>query len=100
MMRGVWNDVTVAETPRTKRVEGNHYFPPESLTGEYFTESPRRTLCPWEGVARYYEVTVDGHNFANAAWCHPHPSPLARKIKRHLAFSYGVSVEAVPEAGR
>lgn len=31
MMRAIWNGTVIAETPRTKRVEGNDYFPPKSL---------------------------------------------------------------------
>ncbi|MGH3451443.1 MAG: DUF427 domain-containing protein, partial [Haloechinothrix sp.] len=37
-------------------LEGNHYFPPESLCCQYFEDSPSRTLCPWKGIASYYNV--------------------------------------------
>ncbi|WP_431421686.1 DUF427 domain-containing protein [Actinokineospora sp.] len=59
MMRAVWNGVVIAETPRTVRVEGNHYFPPESVRREYVLESRTKSVCPWKGLARYYTVTVD-----------------------------------------
>ncbi|MGH3860838.1 MAG: DUF427 domain-containing protein [Actinokineospora sp.] len=58
-MRAVWNGVVIAETPRTVRVEGNHYFPPESVRREYVLESRTKSVCPWKGLARYYTVTVD-----------------------------------------
>ncbi|MBT2487209.1 DUF427 domain-containing protein [Streptomyces sp. ISL-96] len=100
MMRAVWHGAVLAEAERTVVVEGNHYFPPESLHREYFTESRTKSLCLWKGLARYYTVTVDGQVNANAAWYYPHPTPLAKKIKNHVAFWNGVTVEAPPETGR
>ncbi|MBZ9638305.1 DUF427 domain-containing protein, partial [Streptomyces sp. PSKA30] len=98
MMRAVWNGTVLAEAEQTIVVEGNHYFPPESLNREYFTESRARSLCFWKGLARYYTVTVGGQTNVNAAWYYPHPSPLARKIKDHVAFWNGVVVEeAAPQ---
>ncbi|MFF4864523.1 DUF427 domain-containing protein [Streptomyces sp. NPDC001231] len=101
MMRAVWNGTVLAEAERTVVVEGNHYFPPESLHRAYFTESRTRSLCFWKGLARYYTVTVAGHTNRDAAWSYPHPGPLARKIKNHVAFRNGVVVEdAAPQVIR
>ena len=100
MMRGAWNGAVLAQARRAVVVEGSHCFPPEPLNREYVTVSGRRSLCPWKGIARYYGVTVDGQGMVNAAWYYPHPSPLARTIRNHVAFSNGVTVEAVPEARR
>jgi uncharacterized protein (DUF427 family) len=97
MMRAVWQGAVLAEAPRTVRVEGNHYFPPESVHREYLTDSPSKSLCPWKGLARYYNVAVDGEVNPNAAWYYPRPSPLARRIKNHVAFWNGVTVEGEPE---
>ncbi|MEZ0067253.1 uncharacterized protein (DUF427 family) [Streptacidiphilus sp. MAP12-20] len=93
MVRAVWNGVVLAESEQTLVVEGNHYFPPEALHNEYFADSSSRTLCPWKGIAHYYDVTVDGRTNPGAAWFYPRPSPLARKIKNHVAFWHGVVVE-------
>ena len=97
VIRAVWNGVVLAEAPRTVRVEGNHYFPPESVRREFFIDSPTKSLCPWKGMARYYTVTVDGQTNQNAAWYYPNPSPLARRIKDHVAFWNGVEVEGEAE---
>lgn len=97
MMRAVWNGVVLAETPRTVRVEGNHYFPPESLRREYLLDSATKTVCPWKGLARYYTVVVDGEATPDAAWYYPKPSPLARRITNHVAFCNGVRVEGERE---
>ncbi|MBF6414926.1 DUF427 domain-containing protein [Nocardia cyriacigeorgica] len=98
MIRAVWNGTVVAEAPRTVRVEGNHYFPPSSLNREYFIDSPTTSLCIWKGLARYYTLSVDGAVNPDAAWYYPKPSPLARRIKNHVAFWHGVRIEA--DAGR
>lgn len=97
MMRAIWNGQVLAEAERTKVVEGNHYFPPESLNREFFTRSRTKSLCPWKGLASYYIVTVDGAVNPDAAWYYPHPSPLARRIKNHVAFWNGVTVEGTRE---
>jgi uncharacterized protein (DUF427 family) len=91
----VWNGVIVAEAPRTVVVEGNHYFPPDSVRREYLVESPLRSLCPWKGIARYYTLQVDGVVDPDAAWYYPRPTFLARRIKNHVAFWHGVRVERV-----
>ena len=99
MIRAIWNGTVLAEAPRTMRVEGNDYFPPESVRREYFVESSTKTLCPWKGMARYFTVVVDDQTNPDAAWYYPRPSPLARRIKDHVAFWNGVQVEGEPEAG-
>jgi uncharacterized protein (DUF427 family) len=98
MMRAVWNGTVLAEAPRTVRVEGNHYFPPKSVHREYLVDSPGRSVCPWKGLAHYYSVRVDDRVNPNAAWYYPRPSPLARRIKDHVAFWNSVTVEGQPEA--
>ncbi|MEV5449533.1 DUF427 domain-containing protein [Streptomyces sp. NPDC052535] len=97
MLCAVWNGKVIAETPRTVIVESNHYFPPESLNRQYVTPSRTRSLCFWKGVARYCSLEVDGLKNPDAAWYYLRPSPLARKIKGHVAFWRGVRVEGTPE---
>jgi uncharacterized protein (DUF427 family) len=99
MIRAIWNGRVIAEAPRTKVVEGNHYFPPESLKREFFADSDTRTVCPWKGVARYYTVTAGDLRNPDAAWYYPRPWPLARLlgIKDHVAFWQGVTVEGTRE---
>jgi uncharacterized protein (DUF427 family) len=97
MMRAVWNGVVLAETPRTVRVEGNHYFPAESLRKEHLVDSSTTTVCPWKGQSHYYTLRVDGQTNSDAAWYYPKPSRLARGIADHVAFGNGVQVEGGTE---
>jgi uncharacterized protein (DUF427 family) len=99
-VRAVWNGAVLAESDDTVVVEGNHYFPVESLRREYFTASRTHTVCPWKGIASYYAVTVDGVTNPAAAWFYPHPTPLARKVKGRVAFWRGVDVHVVAEEAR
>lgn len=93
MIRAIWNGAVLAESPETVRLEGNHYFPVDSLRREYLSDSTTTTVCPWKGTAHYYSVTVDGQVNADAAWYYPEPSAKAAQIKDHVAFWKGVRVE-------
>ena len=96
MFRAVWNGAVLAESGHTVKVEGNHYFPPDSLNREYFSGSQTTSTCPWKGQARYYSITVNGKTNRDAAWYYRRPSPAASSIAGHVAFWHGVKVERVP----
>ena len=74
-------------------IEGNHYFPPESLTKDYFKSSETHSTCPWKGVASYYTLEVEGQENKDAAWYYPETSELAKEIKGYVAFWKGVTIE-------
>lgn len=93
MTRALWNGVVLAESDHTEKVEGNHYFPPESVNRQYFRESERHTTCAWKGIASYYDVVVGDQVIRNAAWYYPAPSPAAAVIKDHVAFYGMVKIE-------
>lgn len=97
MLRAVHHGRVLAEAPRTVRLEGNHYFPPESVRREFLVDSPTKTLCPWKGIARYHNLVTDETALPDAAWYYPHPSPLARRLKDHVAFAPHVHVEGERE---
>ena len=93
-MKATWNDTVVAESDKTVVVEGNHYFPPETINREYFQPSSTHTTCPWKGEASYYNVVVNGETNEDAAWYYPQPKDAAAEIKDHIAFWRGVKVQA------
>ena len=93
MPKATWHNATLAESDATRQVEGNHYFPAESLHRQYFEPSELTTVCPWKGTAHYYHVVVDGQRNPNAAWYYPDPKPAAAEIQGHVAFWKGVQVE-------
>lgn len=95
-MQAVFNDKVIAESDDTIVVEGNHYFPEESLDRSCLVASDTHSLCPWKGRASYYTVQVDGVTSRDAAWFYPKPSPLARRIKGRVAFWRGVEVRRAP----
>jgi uncharacterized protein (DUF427 family) len=92
MMRAVWNDAVLAESDETIVVEGNHYFPPESVDRRYFRESSKHTVCPWKGTASYYDIVVEEDVNPGGAWYYPEPSQAARQIAGYVAFWQGVRV--------
>ncbi|MGE3802399.1 MAG: DUF427 domain-containing protein [Candidatus Kapaibacterium sp.] len=91
-MKAIWNEAVIAESDNTVVVEGNHYFPLESVNKEYLRESKTHTTCPWKGIASYYTLEVRGVDNKDAVWYYPDPSEAAKEIKGHVAFWRGVEV--------
>lgn len=92
-MRAIWKGCVIAESDHTIEVEGNHYFPPESLKRDYFRDSIRHSVCPWKGTASYFDVVVDDQVNPGAAWYYPEPKPAAANIRSYVAFWKGVTVQ-------
>lgn len=92
-MKAIWNEKVLAESDNTEVVEGNHYFPPESINPKYFKTSEHSTVCPWKGDASYYHIEIDGETNKNAAWYYPNPKDAAEQIKDHVAFWKGVTIK-------
>jgi uncharacterized protein (DUF427 family) len=92
-MKAIWRGAVLAESDDTIVIEGNHYFPPETLKREHFRESSKHTVCPWKGEASYYDVVVEDHVNRDAAWYYPEPKEKARQIANRVAFWRGVTVE-------
>lgn len=88
-----WNGAVIARSDDTVVVEGNHYFPAESLDAALLEASDTRSTCPWKGVARYKTLIVDGKRNPDAAWYYPEPRDAAAEIAGRYAFWKGVTVE-------
>jgi len=86
MVKVTLNGTVLAESDSTVVVEGNHYFPPDAVKKDLFTDSKTSTVCPWKGTASYYDATVDGKTVKDVAWYYPSPKDKAANIKDHLAF--------------
>ncbi len=93
MPRANWNGQVVAESDTFETVEGNTYFPPDSVKQEYLKPSETTTVCGWKGTANYYTLVVDGAENADAAWYYADPKEAAANIKDMIAFWRGVTVE-------
>ena len=91
-MRALWRDKVLAESDDTVVVEGNHYFPADSLKREYFRLTDHHTTCPWKGTASYLDVIVGDEVNTNAAWYYAMPAAAAAQIKDRVAFWHGVDV--------
>ena len=86
MSKASVNNVVLAESSHTERVEGNHYFPPNAINKAHLKPSSTQTRCPWKGLASYYDVEVEGRLIKDAAWYYPDPKDAAKNIKDHVAF--------------
>ena len=93
MPKAIWNDVVIAESETFEKVEGNVYFPLDTINKEYFKGSDKKSTCFWKGKASYYDIKVDGKINKDAAWYYPDPKSNVENIKDHVAFWKGVEVE-------
>jgi len=91
-MKAIWNGKVIAESDDTVVIEGNHYFPVNSIKKEFYSESSTSSICPWKGTASYYSLKVDGKENQDAAWYYPQPKEAAKVIKDRVAFWKGVEV--------
>lgn len=91
-MKAIWNGQLVAESDDMVVIEGNHYFPLNSIKKDFFVKSTTHTVCPWKGTASYYSLKVDHKENQDAAWFYPEPKEAAKVIKDRVAFWKGVEV--------
>lgn len=94
MPKAIWNGSVIADSEATVIVDGNHYFPADSLHREFLEESSTETVCGWKGTANYYHLVVDGKRNEDAAWYYASPKSEAQNIASHVAFWKGVEVQS------
>jgi uncharacterized protein (DUF427 family) len=92
-MKVIWNDIVVADSDHTIKIEGDHYFPPNSVKKEFLEDSTLHTTNAEIGEASYYHVQVNGQVNVDAAWYYPDPKDKAKEIKNYIAFKKGVTVQ-------
>ena len=95
-MKALCDAVVLAESDDIVMVDGNPYFPRESMRKEYFRDSQLTTVCGWKGTARYWDVVVDGKELSNVVWSYETPKAAAENIRERFAFYRGKGVELVP----
>lgn len=93
MATASWNGEIIAESDDIVVVEGNLYFPRESVRDGVLVESTTTTVCPWKGTASYYSVRVAGDTNTDAVWSYPTPKDAAKEITGRVAFWKGVTVD-------
>lgn len=92
-MKALWKGIVIADSSETVVIEGNHYFPPDSIDKSLLLESSTHTTCPWKGVASYFSIKVDNEVNKDAVWFYPEPKSEALKIKNYFAFWKGVEIK-------
>lgn len=91
-MRALWNGQVIAQSDDTVVVEGNHYFPADSVREDFLRPSATHSTCPWKGEASYHSLLVNGQENKDAAWFYPEPKEAARQIAGRVAFWKGVEI--------
>ena len=91
-MKAIWKNTVIAEATNTVVVDGNHYFPADSLVMDHFKPSETTSVCGWKGTANYYSVVVGGEENPDAAWYYTAPKEAAAELRDHVAFWRGVTI--------
>jgi uncharacterized protein (DUF427 family) len=92
MTTASWNGVVIAESDDIVTVEGNAYFPRDTVREDVLRPSDHHTVCPWKGTASYYDLEVEGAVNKDAVWYYPTPKDAAKEITDRVAFWHGVEV--------
>ena len=92
MTTATWNGTVIATSDDIVTVEGNAYFPRESVRDDVLRPSDHHSFCPWKGTASYYHLEVDGQLNRDAVWYYPTPKDAAKEITGRVAFWHGVQV--------
>ncbi len=98
-MKATLNGVVVAEAPKEDlvKIEGNWYFPPQSIKSGVLTESPTPYTCPWKGKAQDFHVHDGEKVNDDLAWSYPNPLPtsfarVGTDYSAYVAFDRKVKV--------
>ena len=85
-MKATYQGHVLAQSDATITLEGNHYFPRESVNMKMLSISQTQYTCPWKGDATYWNTDIDGQVIQDIAWSYDQPLAAASKIKEHIAF--------------
>ena len=79
-MKAIIDNLTVADATvdQVISIEGNPYFPPDSIAADVSLEpSPTPYVCPWKGRCQYFNVVTATGTHPDAAWAYPSPNTEA-----------------------
>ena len=98
-MKATLNGTTIAEAPQSElvKIEGNWYFPPESVNPGFLVESATPYTCPWKGECQYYSLKDGDTLLQDRAWSYPTPYPasfdrVGQDYSGYVAFWKEISV--------
>jgi uncharacterized protein (DUF427 family) len=99
MVKAMLGDVVIAEAAREDliSIEGNWYFPPDSVKNGFLVDSPTPYTCPWKGECQYFGVKDGDTVLQDRAWSYPNPYSTAfdrvgKDFGNYVAFWKDVSV--------
>ncbi|WP_426244714.1 DUF427 domain-containing protein [Nocardioides sp. LHG3406-4] len=108
-MKVMIDNLTVADATvdQVITIEGNPYFPPDSIAADVSLESsPTPYVCPWKGRCRYFNVVTAIGTHGDAAWAYPSPYASAvglvgADFSDYIAFDRTITaIRELDESGR
>ena len=93
MAKALYNGETIAESKDTKIIDGNWYFPKDSINKKYLKESPTHLTSAERGKANFFNIYVGDKVNWNAAWYYPKPKQELEYIKGRIGFGPSIQIE-------
>ncbi len=98
-MKATLNGTVLAEAPQSEliKIEGNWYFPPESVNLDLLVASATPYTCPWKGKSQYFSVRDGEVVLQDRAFSYPTPSAasfdrVGQDFSNYVAFWKDVHV--------
>ncbi|MFJ9729362.1 DUF427 domain-containing protein [Streptomyces sp. NPDC101209] len=92
-MKAIVGESVIAEAADESiiKIEGNVYFPQDSVTVGVLSHSSTPYTCPWKGAAQYHDVIVGKKVLKDGAWSYPNVKESAavrvgRDFSDYVAF--------------
>lgn len=92
MPKAIWNEAILVDSDETITVDGDVYFPLESVNSLFLKKSSSTSICPRKGKALFFDVIVDEKMNRDAAWYYPEPETEYQQLKNRIAFWKGVEL--------
>ncbi|MEQ8856924.1 DUF427 domain-containing protein [Gimesia sp.] len=92
MPKAIWNEAVLVESDDTVMVDGDVYFPIESVNSRFLKKSTSTSTSPQKGKAFFYDVVVEDKVNRDAAWYYLNPEKEYGQLKNRIAFWKGVEL--------
>ncbi|HSD64330.1 MAG TPA: DUF427 domain-containing protein [Ignavibacteriaceae bacterium] len=93
MAKAIWNGEIIAESKKVKNVNGNTFFPPDSVKKEFLKKSYTKHIDVEIGTANYYNIKVGDTINWNGAWYYADLRNNKLKIDGFITFSSAVKIQ-------
>ncbi|QDT95746.1 DUF427 domain-containing protein [Gimesia aquarii] len=93
MPKAIWNEAVLVESDDVITIDGDVYFPLESVNSNFLKKSSSTSTSPYKGKAFFYDVIVNDKMNRDAAWYYLEPEQEYEQLKNRIAFWKGIELQ-------